>query len=104
MSASGLQEQVEAGVDGLPHAITGATRHSLWLDVAVGRAMSKFDGDGVGAGDARHGSAAPVDGAPALAALGPGNTAHEAVQLIELRLDHDLPSGVDQPPFAVLEK
>jgi hypothetical protein len=44
----------------------------------------------VQAGDARHDSAAPVNGAPALTALGPADTAHKAVQLIQLRLDRDL--------------
>src|SRR5262245_13652345 len=54
------------------NAITGATRHSLWLDLAGGRAASEVDGNGIGAGNARHGSAVPVNGAPPLAALGPG--------------------------------
>jgi hypothetical protein len=59
----------------------------------------------MGAGDARHRSAASVDGAPALAAPRPGDAALKApVQLLVLRLNHDLPGGVDQPPCAVLEK
>jgi hypothetical protein len=62
------------------------------------------DGDRVDAGDALYGPAATVDGAPAPAALRPADTAHKAVQLIELRLDHNLPGGVDQSSFVVLEK
>src|SRR5262245_33593547 len=79
----------------------------LGLDLALVprvRVPPKVDGDGIGAGYAWHGSAAPVDGTPALAALGPSNTALKAAQFIELRLDHDLPGGVDQSPFATPEK
>jgi hypothetical protein len=40
----------------------------------------KVKGKSVGAGDAWHHSAAPVDGAPASGALGPGDTARIAVR------------------------
>ena len=42
---------------------------------------------------------APIYGAPALAALGPRDTAHDTVQFIVLRLDRDLPCSVDQSPL-----
>src|SRR5262245_22030756 len=61
---------------------TGSGGTRLGLDLARGSAGPKVHGHGIGAGDARRGSAAPVDGAPAFAAPGPGDAAHKAVQLI----------------------
>jgi hypothetical protein len=67
----------------------------------------KLVGSASAHGKARHGRAAPVDGAPALAALGPGDAAQgrqEVDRLVVLRLDHYLPRGIDQTSFAVPEK
>src|SRR5882757_2792863 len=77
------------------------------LDLALELASRPSHGIGIGACDAWHRTAAPVDRAPAAVALGPGDAAktrREKDQIVELRLDHHLPGRVDQPPLAVLEK
>src|ERR1700722_18816362 len=90
-----------------------AKKNIIWqatksrLDLAFEPAARPSCGICIGAGDARYGTAAPIDGAPVAVAFGPGDTA-EAIgkidRLIELRFDHHLPGGVDQSPFAIPKK
>ena len=55
--------------------LLATSRGTSGLDLACEVAADSAFGIGVGAGDAGNGTAAPVDGAPALAAPAPGNPA-----------------------------
>ena len=73
------------------------------LDLALKPAApGEARGVRIGAWEARHGRAEPVDGAPALAPLRPGDAAQarqEVDRLVVLRLDHLLPGRCGPDPI-----